>query len=495
MAAGALGGAWKAVVKFSAAAEGATVAQTIAAAATRAWGLAMDALPWVALAAAVVTVAVLIIKYHKQIWAFVQRVWDDILGVIQGVWGWVKRNWPLLLGIITGPIGLAAVFIVKHFTLVKDFIHWAWDQIQIFSLRAVKGVLDAFSHIPLIGGMFHRAASAIGGELTRIQKDSATTWARIQAGMDRVHGKKVALIFSLDLPPGVTYPSRHIKGHAAGGMATPGEMAWVGEQGPELVHFRGPATVFSNRRSRQIAGYAGGTLDSFSASFPSARGLAAAFQGAVSAIAREVRNLIGVVKVVVPGGAGVQRWAPLVLQVLRMLGQPSADIGVALRQMQTESGGNPTVVNRTDSNWLAGHPSVGLMQVIAGTFASYAGRYRNTGPFEYGVSVNPLANIFAGLNYAVHRYGAGWTRVLGQGHGYDSGGWLMPGWNPPMYNGTGRPEHLIPAARRAGQAASAQVVIRVGGTGSGTLNRALLTWLREAIHVEGGGDVQIALGS
>jgi hypothetical protein len=27
----------------------------------------------------------------------------------------------------------------------------------------------------------------------------------------------------------------------------------------------------------------------------------------------------------------------------------------------------------------------------------------------------------------------------------DSGGWLKPGWNPPSFNGTGRPEHLVPA--------------------------------------------------
>jgi len=29
----------------------------------------------------------------------------------------------------------------------------------------------------------------------------------------------------------------------------------------------------------------------------------------------------------------------------------------------------------------------------------------------------------------------------------DSGGWLAPGWNPPMYNGTGRPEHLVPTGQ------------------------------------------------
>lgn len=120
MAAGALGDAWKAVVKFSAVTKGATIAETVAAAATRAWGLAMDALPWVALAAAVVTVAVLIIKYHKQIWAFVQRVWDAILNVIQGVWGWIKRNWPLLLAILTGPFGLAIKWVVNHWGGITD---------------------------------------------------------------------------------------------------------------------------------------------------------------------------------------------------------------------------------------------------------------------------------------------------------------------------------------------------------------------------------------
>jgi hypothetical protein len=32
----------------------------------------------------------------------------------------------------------------------------------------------------------------------------------------------------------------------------------------------------------------------------------------------------------------------------------------------------------------------------------------------------------------------------------DSGGWLKPGWNPPSYNGTGRPELLRPAGGGGG---------------------------------------------
>jgi hypothetical protein len=82
------------------------------------------------------------------------------------------------------------------------------------------------------------------------------------------------------------------------------------------------------------------------------------------------------------------------------------------------------------------------MQVIGPTFAAYAGRFRNTGPFAYGVSEDPVANIFAGLNYAIHRYGnPGWLSVLGHGHGYDQGGFLPPGLSL-AYNGTGQPERV-----------------------------------------------------
>jgi SLT domain-containing protein len=78
---------------------------------------------------------------------------------------------------------------------------------------------------------------------------------------------------------------------------------------------------------------------------------------------------------------------------------------------------NPRAVNLSDINAQNGTPSVGLMQVIGPTFAANAGPFRNTGPFLFGTSINPLANIYAALHYAIGRYGAGWTSVLGHGHG------------------------------------------------------------------------------
>jgi hypothetical protein len=80
------------------------------------------------------------------------------------------------------------------------------------------------------------------------------------------------------------------------------------------------------------------------------------------------------------------------------------------------------------------------MQVIRGTFGSYAGPYAGTGPFMYGVSTDPEANIYAGLNYAEHAYPS-LQYAMDKPGGYDNGGPLKPGWTA-AYNGTGRPENV-----------------------------------------------------
>jgi hypothetical protein len=129
-------------------------------------------------------------------------------------------------------------------------------------------------------------------------------------------------------------------------------------------------------------------------------------------------------------GAGVRQWRGTVSQALSLAGSSQQLVDAVLYQMQTESGGNPTIVNKWDSNWLAGHPSVGLMQVIRGTFQAYAGRFRRTGPFAYGVSENPLANVYSAIKYAQANYGPGLRNAqggIGSGHGYARGG-RVPGY-------------------------------------------------------------------
>lgn len=123
-----------------------------------------------------------------------------------------------------------------------------------------------------------------------------------------------------------------------------------------------------------------------------------------------------------PGGTGVARWRDSVVSALRKLGlsTSSSMVNRVLRQINTESGGNPSAMGGTDG--LADGHAEGLMQVKPGTFAAY----HLPG---YGNIWKGYDNILAGLNYAQNRYGSGLS-FLGQGHGYANGGLIQ---NDGMY--------------------------------------------------------------
>jgi phage-related protein len=158
------------------------------------------------------------------------------------------------------------------------------------------------------------------------------------------------------------------------------------------------------------------------------------------------------------GGAGTARWRGIVAQVVAQLGQPASAVGAVLRRIQFESGGNPRAINLTDINARRGIPSKGLMQVIDPTFRANAGPYIARGIYD------PLANIYAGANYALHRYHSlAAIDPRNRPRGYDAGGFLQPGLTT-VYNGTGKPEPVFTAeqfaAMRQGMGARTGVVIQ-----------------------------------
>ncbi|MFJ9213001.1 peptidoglycan DD-metalloendopeptidase family protein [Streptomyces sp. NPDC102264] len=135
--------------------------------------------------------------------------------------------------------------------------------------------------------------------------------------------------------------------------------------------------------------------------------------------------------------AGVAQWRNVVQQALDQTGQPLSYTDITLRRMNQESGGNPNAVNRSDINWINGHPSVGLMQVIRPTFEKFAGKYRNTGPTTYGVSTNPMANIYASMKYALKTYGS-LPSAYNRPGGYAAGG--FPALGETAWVGENGPE-------------------------------------------------------
>ena len=154
-----------------------------------------------------------------------------------------------------------------------------------------------------------------------------------------------------------------------------------------------------------------------------------------------------------PGGSGVERWRDTVIQALKMVGLPTTPdyVNAWLRQIKSESGGNPSIRQGVRDINSGGNEAMGLVQVIPGTFAAYRSKSL---PND---RTHPLANLYAGMNYAKHRY-PNMLSVIGHGHGYNGGshsarrgfnvvgenGWELVGKNGPEVRWFDGGEKVIP---------------------------------------------------
>ncbi|WP_025726788.1 phage tail tape measure protein [Heyndrickxia ginsengihumi] len=140
-----------------------------------------------------------------------------------------------------------------------------------------------------------------------------------------------------------------------------------------------------------------------------------------------------------PSGSGVKRWKPYVERALAMndLSTSASMVNKVLRQIATESGGNPKAVQHgyTDINTKTGDLAKGLMQTISATFNAY----KFPGHDDI---FNGFDNLLAALNYAKHRYGKNLSG-LGEGHGYANGGIVTKAQLANIAEGN-KPEAIIP---------------------------------------------------
>jgi hypothetical protein len=125
---------------------------------------------------------------------------------------------------------------------------------------------------------------------------------------------------------------------------------------------------------------------------------------------------------------GAAQWTPVIERALQMVGSSLANVDRSIEQTDIESHGDPNAVGPESSD---GNPS-GLVQVKPGTFAAY-----RSSDLPDSVT-DPLANLYAGMNYAINRYDA-LEKIWPTRAGYDSGGVLRPGMTL-VENKTGRNE-------------------------------------------------------
>ncbi|MFC4128924.1 transglycosylase SLT domain-containing protein [Nocardia rhizosphaerae] len=135
---------------------------------------------------------------------------------------------------------------------------------------------------------------------------------------------------------------------------------------------------------------------------------------------------------------GVEQWRDMALEAMRREGfnaDDPAQVNAMMAQIQSESGGNPNILQQVQDVNSGGNEAQGLLQVIPGTFAAYRD------PSLPNDRTDPMANMVAALRYYKATYGMDLTTMWGQGHGYDQGG-IFPngtfGWNT-----SGLPEAVL----------------------------------------------------
>jgi hypothetical protein len=390
------------------------VASKVAAAATKVWAgvqwllnAALTANPiGLVIAAIALLVAGIVLAYKKS---------ETFRRIVHAVWDAVK-----------GKVATAVNFIIG---LLRGWLN--------FQFAMVAGILRVMGKLPgPMGAPFRKAEEAV----KKAKETVNTQLDKIQDRVNKLRGKDIPIKLKSTFTPPAGFSMHDIVG-AQHGWRVPGYGG--GDRFPALLE--GGEAVVPKEKARRpefvawaremgIPGFQRGGI---------AGGFPAGYMNAVQQSIFRVADATGHAierrfKLLIPGGVSgsVNQIAQL---TARLVGRAAEWMAWA-RRIMWESGGNWSAVNRWDSNWAAGHPSVGGAQVIRGTFAAYAGRFRGVGPFLYGVSINPLANSYAGANYAVHRYGslqAVDPRV--RPRGYDQGG-LLPLGLSLAYNGTGRPE-------------------------------------------------------
>jgi phage-related protein len=388
------------------------------------------------------------------------------LGVFRSVLGWLKANWPLVIGIILGPVGIVAVLVIKHWTEVRAFTEQTWRAITTFVTRivgdlvaflsgawddikravqaawrwlltatttawrtwgsivrgavsAVVGIVsDGFNAIrSAIGGALSRATSTIRGWGSSLLGAGRSAVSNLLAGITSALAGIGGWVKAHVVDPivgavkhwfGIASPSTVMRG--LGESVTEGFVSGIVKGNPVAVAkhvFGGIPSALAAIVGKGIVGV--GSLPSKALSALGSVGGWA--RGMLTKVGGLFGHLFG------GGSSGTSQWGGLMMAVLKHFGIPSL-YGTFMAQMATESGGNPRAINLWDSNAQAGIPSQGLMQVIPPTFAAYAGPYRSRGIMD------PLANIYAAVAYALSRYGGSIGAVLGHGHGYAAGGIL-----------------------------------------------------------------------
>ena len=459
---------------------------------------------------------------------WISHIWDDITGIFHRAWAWIDRH-------VNAPFRRGMDSLGRSAQHMRDMVSRAWNAIKDAAAAPVRFVVntvymqgirrvwdDVANAVGLKNLDLPAAHFATGGVMPGYAPGVDSVHAMISAGeavmvpewvravgADNVYrwnslarrGGVDAVRRDMGVPRfangGIWHGVAHlaktvgtravdwlhgVAGNVKDFLAGPGD--WI------RAHILGPVTKWLN-------GIGHGNWGRIIAQLP--LHIVQAMIHKVGAWADSIKAKLGFGKGGAPAaggtggqyhgavGGGVEQWRGTVLRVLKELHQPASWADTVLRRMNQESGGNPNAINNWDSNAAAGIPSQGLMQTIPPTFSAYAGPYASRG------ITDPLANIYAGCNYAINRYGslAGMNRPGGYTDGgiipelrptlYDTGG-VLPTGLTLVSNQTGHPETVLNRTPEQAYDNRPEVNFTVNIPADTDPYAQAAIWIREAEH-------------
>jgi phage-related tail protein len=104
------------------------------------------------------------------------RKWKPFHDLVNDTWSWIKSHWPLLVAILIGPFAVAAYFIIKYWKQIWGFITRVYDAI-VGKIKDIAGAIAGiWGKIPghgILGKVIGFGAKAVvpglaeGGTITR----------------------------------------------------------------------------------------------------------------------------------------------------------------------------------------------------------------------------------------------------------------------------------------------------------------------------------------
>ncbi len=463
--------------------------------------------PWALLAIAVVALAYLIIKYHKQIWETIQKTWTAIKDFVGPIWNAtiapVKAGWEQLVkwwnsygGQIKtiwnnfwaglkhdaqifwnffGPFIKAEWEIIStifkiDIIYLETLLKIGWDLIIAYVKIAWGGIKAYFkSEWDLIVGIFQVAIDLLSGHWSKAWTDFKNIFIQIWNNIKAYLGTVLAALVKavLTIGPEMLNAGKQILQDLWDGMKSiaGGLLSWVGNFAKKIRNAvssffqnASPSRLMYNEGKYIVLGMEKGIQDH-------AHKAVAAAKAASQKVAAAAGS---------PGPGG---------------GAPGANAALARKLYPAWGSGaewaawNNVAMRESGWNQFARNPSSGAYGIPQALPPGKMGAAANP------PQSNPTAQIEWMISYIKSVYGdpiGAWNHELSQGW-YDKGGWLPTGASIAI-NNTGRPERVM------GPSDAVNVVLSVQG-GEADFEKFMATWIKKWTRIHAGGNVQQAFGT